>query len=257
MIGFSDALLLGIVEGLTEYLPISSTAHLVLTSHLLDIAQTNFAKTFEIAIQSGAILAVVALYWRKFLDIRVLKTLGAAFMPTAILGFFFYGTIKTYLLGNMGVVLWALAIGGALLIIFERFHREPEDAAVAPVEGISYGKAILIGLAQSVAMIPGVSRSAATIVGGLLLGVRRTAIVEFSFLLAVPTLAAATALDLFKNYAAFSHAEFGNLGVGFLAAFTTAIIAIKFLLAYIKNHTFTAFGVYRILLVILFLLFFI
>ena len=250
-----DALILGLVEGLTEYLPISSTAHLILTAEILGIAQSNFAKTFEIAIQSGAIAAVVALYWRKFLDPRIMKMVLAAFIPTGVIGFTFYQTVKTHLIGNVDVVLWALAIGGVLLIVFERWYREPEENVIPPEQEITYPKALWIGLAQSVAMIPGVSRSAATIVGGMLLGIRRATIVEFSFLLAVPTLAAATALDLLKNYKEFSGAEFGTLGIGFLASFATALFAIRFLLRYIKRHAFTAFGIYRMLLVAIFLLF--
>lgn len=250
-----DTLILGIVEGFTEYLPISSTAHLILTSDLLGIAQTNFTKTFEIAIQGGAILAVLALYWRKFLDPTMVKKVAAAFLPTGVLGFVLYPFIKTYLIGNVTVVLWSLAVGGALMIVFEYVRKDRVEPGYEMVSDITYGKAFLIGLCQSVAMIPGVSRSAATIIGGMALGLRRKTIVEFSFLLAVPTLAAATGLDLVKNYALFSGDEFISLAIGFAASFATALIAIRFLLRYIEQHTFIAFGVYRILLVVMFTLF--
>lgn len=250
-----DSLILGIVEGLTEFLPISSTAHLILTADILGLDHSAFLKTFEIAIQSGAILAVLVVYWRKFLDLEIIKKILAAFIPTAIVGFALYAIIKEHLLGNISVVLWALAIGGVALILFEKYYYKSisNENAIQDIKGLSYKKALYIGLIQSVAVIPGVSRSAATIVGGLLAGMSRYAIVEFSFLLAVPTIAGATALDLFKNYNLFSANESGILAVGFLSAFFTAIIGIKFLLSYVKNKTFVGFGIYRVLLVIVFI----
>lgn len=246
-----DATLLGIVEGITEFLPISSTGHLILAGNLLNIANSEFTKTFEIAIQLGAILSVVALYWRSFLSMEVLKKLFVAFLPTGIIGLALYHAVKTYLLGNESVVLWSLALGGIALIAFELLHREREDAAM-DITHISYTQAALIGLFQSIAIIPGVSRSAATIVGGLLLGIRRVAIVEFSFLLAVPTMAAATSLDLIKHASTFSADQALSLGIGFVVSFIVAIFSIKFLLAYVRKHSFVPFGVYRILVATLF-----
>ncbi len=247
------SLILGIVEGFTEFLPISSTAHLILTSHILSIDQSVFVKTFEIAVQSGAILAVLAIYWRKFLDIEILKKIIVAFIPTAIIGLILYKFIKTYMIGNISVVLWALAIGGIILIIFERFFRpSTETVEINDIKDLSYKQAVMIGLAQSVAVIPGVSRSAATIIGGLLAGMSRVAIVEFSFLLAVPTIGAATALDLIKNAGAFTADQSGALIIGFVSAFITALIGIRFLLAYVKGRSFVGFGVYRIVLVVVF-----
>lgn len=245
--------LLGVVEGFTEFLPISSTAHLVLASRLLGMAQSSFVKTFEIAIQSGAILAVVFLYWRKFLDGGVLKRLVVAFIPTAVIGFIFYSIVKTYLIGNIAVILWALGLGGIFLILFERWFAKKDT--ISEIGDISYLSAFGIGVCQSVAMIPGISRAAATIVGGMALGVKRETIVEFSFLLAVPTMLAATGLDIMKSFHEFSNAEFSLLGVGFLVSFITAIISIRFLLHYVHGHTFSAFGVYRILLVCLMIIF--
>jgi undecaprenyl-diphosphatase len=247
-----SSLILGIVEGFTEFLPISSTAHLTLVSDLLGIAQSEYVKTFEIAIQSGAILAVVALYWRKFLDWEVLKRVAVAFVPTSIIGLALYKVIKAHLIGNIAVTLWALAVGGLLLILFEKFHKERQGEE--NITAVSYKKSFVIGLCQSVAMIPGVSRAAATIVGGLLMGVRRETIVEFSFLLAVPTMLAATGLDLLKNWHAFSYSQMNLLVLGFISSFVMAVVSIKFLLSYIRKHTFTGFGVYRIILVALFLL---
>ena len=163
------ALIFGIVEGITEFLPISSTGHLILTGKAMGLPQTDFLKTFEIAIQLGAILSVVVLYWRSlFVDFEVLKRVMVAFIPTAILGLAFYKIIKKYLLSDSNVVLWSLFLGGLFLIVFELLHREREDA-VEYLSCISYKQSLMIGIFQSIAMIPGVSRSAATIVGGLTL----------------------------------------------------------------------------------------
>lgn len=247
MINHFFALLLGLIEGFTEFLPISSTAHLILASDALRIPQSPFTKTFEIVTQSGAILAVVVLYIRKFFEWEVLKRLAIAFLPTGVLGLIFYRVVKTYLIGNTAIALYSLAVGGALLILFEYLTAEPADSG--DVKSIGYGQAFVIGLCQSVAMIPGVSRSAATIVSGMLLGIGRRTIVEFSFLLAVPTLAAATGLDLIKNYRAFSSAQFTTLGIGFFVSFVMALLGIRFLLGYVRGHTFTVFGIYRIALV--------
>ncbi len=257
MITHFSSLILGLVEGFTEFLPISSTAHMILTAKLLGISQDNFVKTFEIAIQSGAILAVIILYWRKFTDIKNLKKIAVAFIPTAIIGLVFYKIVKTYLLGNIPVVLGALFFGGIALIVFEKKFKEKTETSIKNIEGMSYKQAAYVGVAQAVAIIPGVSRSAATIVGGRLLGISKDTIVEFSFLLAAPTMLAATGLDLLKNLHAFSGAQFGTLGIGFIASFVTAIFGIKFLLKYLKTHSFTAFGIYRIAIAILFFFIFI
>ncbi len=253
MIHIFSSLILGIVEGFTEFLPISSTAHLILASRIMGIAQSNFAKTFEIAIQSGAILAVAILYFKDFLKWGILKKIIVAFIPTGIIGLILYKFIKTYLIGNTAVVLFSLAIGGAILILFEHLFKSKD--AIDDVKNISYPKALVIGFFQSIAIIPGVSRAAATIVGGMFLGIKRETIVQFSFLLAVPTMLAATGLDLMKNFHAFSGAEFSELSIGFVSSFVMAIVGIRFLLNYIRKHSFTNFGIYRIVLVILFLIF--
>lgn len=253
MITGLSALILGLVEGFTEFLPISSTAHLILASRLLGISQSNFAKSFDIAIQSGAILAVLYLYWRKFTDVNVLKKIIVAFVPTGVIGILLYKVIKDYLLDNIAVVLWALGIGGALLMLFEYvFEKKKDMVANGASEYISYKKALGIGVFQSISMVPGVSRAAATIIGGMLMGLRRETIVEFSFLLAVPTMLAATGLDLFKNLGTFSSSETGVLAIGLVSSFLMAIVSIKFLLRYIKRHTFTGFGIYRIVLALAF-----
>ncbi len=247
------SLIFGVVEGITEFLPISSTAHLVLAAKVMNIAQSDFVKSFEIIIQFGAILSVVVLYWRRFLlDIETLKRVLAAFVPTAILGFILYKLIKNYLLSNDRIILWSLLIGGLFIIIFEMVHKE-KDAAIDDISRIPYSKCVAVGLCQSLAMIPGVSRSAATIIGGLAFGLKRTTIVEFSFLLAVPTMLAASAYDLLKSGGAFSSSQFGALAVGFIVSFVVAILSIEFLVNYIKKHTFIPFGIYRIVIALIFM----
>jgi len=242
----------GIVEGITEFLPISSTGHLILTAHTLNIKHTEFLKSFEIAIQLGAILAVVVLYRKTLINGRgIWKRILVAFLPTACIGAILYKLIKKFLLGNDVVVLWSLFIGGILLVIFEFFYREKADACDSMVS-ISYRQSFCIGLFQSVAVIPGVSRAAATIIGGLSLGLRRKTIVEFSFLLAIPTMLAATAFDLVRSASAFNAHQFFLLCTGFFVSFAVAAVTIKFLLRFIKRHNFILFGIYRICIAILF-----
>ncbi len=249
---FWHALIFGVVEGISEFLPISSTGHLILTARILNIPQTEFIKSFEISIQLGAIFSVVVLYFKSLcVDTESLKKVIAAFFPTAILGFLLHKIAKKYLLGNFHVVLGALLVGGIILIIFELLYREKENA-VSEVRSISYAQAVLIGIFQTLAIIPGVSRSAATIVGGLSLGLKRKTIVEFSFLLAVPTMMAATVLDLAKSAHNFSADQFGSLTVGFIVSFGVAILAIRFFIRYIQKHNFIAFGIYRILAALIF-----
>jgi undecaprenyl-diphosphatase len=240
-----QSIILGIVEGITEFLPISSTGHLILASRLLGLPQTDFQKSFEIAIQLGAIASVIVLYWRKFFEPAVLGRVIAAFIPTGLIGFALYHVVKTYLFGSDTVVLWALGLGGVALIVFELLHKESDDA-VADVTAIPYSKAVAIGLFQSLSIVPGVSRAGATIVGGLILGLSRSTIVEFSFLLAVPTMLAATGYDLLKNASSFEPQQFGVLAAGFISAFLVALLSIKFLLAYVRTRTFIPFGIYRI-----------
>jgi undecaprenyl-diphosphatase len=242
---FWEAFLLGIVEGLTEFLPISSTGHLMLTSEALGIEATDFRASFTIAIQLGAILAVVVLYWRSFLvDSVVLQRVVVAFIPTAALGYLLYPVV-TELLKSTPVALWSLALGGAGLILFEVFHGERRDAQEG-LKNVSLIQAVAIGLCQVFAMLPGVSRAGATVVGGMVLGLTRKTVVEFSFLLAVPTMAAATGYDLMQTAGSFSGEQVAVLAFGFVISFIMALAAIGLLLRFIKTHTFVAFGVYRI-----------
>lgn len=249
---YFQAIILSIIEGLSEFLPISSTGHLILASEALNIPQTNFVKSFQIFIQLGAILAVVVLYWRMVLQNKAIwKKIITAFIPTAIIGFLLYKFIKVYLLGNDKITLLALLIGGIILIVLELIYKE-KDHHVEKIEDITYKNAAIIGLCQSLAVIPGVSRSAATVIGALFLGTKRKAAVEFSFLLAVPTMLAATGLDLVKENFAFTADQYSILAIGFLGSFVVAIVAIKWLLRFVRNHTFIPFGIYRIVLAILF-----
>jgi undecaprenyl-diphosphatase len=244
---YLDALILGIVEGLTEFLPISSTGHLMIAQELLGIADSNFATTFNIVIQLGAISAVALLYWRRLLiDHETMKRVFAAFVPTAVIGFALYQFIKQFLLKSIPVVLCSLAIGGVIMILFERLHGEKRDG-LDKIPRMSYWQAVGVGLLQALAVVPGVSRAAATVLGGMALGIRRATTVEFSFLLAVPTTAAATAYDLYKSAGSMSLEHFELLTVGFATSFLVALIAIGWLLRFVKTHTFEAFGVYRIL----------
>jgi len=247
------ALILGIVEGITEFLPVSSTAHLILAGHALRLADSEFLKSFEIIIQLGAILSVVVLYWSKFWNWEVIKKLVIAMIPTGVIGLTVYKMLKAYLLGNVTVVLITLVVGGIALILFERFPKR--EQAEIDFSEITYGKAFLIGLFQAIAIIPGVSRSAATIVGGSLIGISKRTIVEFSFMLAVPTMVAASGLELVKGSAALA-GNYAPLAVGFVVSFVTAIIAIKSFLGYIKKHDFAAFGWYRIVLALVYFLVF-
>ncbi|MGH7175541.1 MAG: undecaprenyl-diphosphatase UppP, partial [Minisyncoccia bacterium] len=248
---FLQSVVLGIIEGATEFLPVSSTGHLILVEGLLGVIGSDFIKTFTIVIQLGAILAVVVIYWLKFFDWPLLKKLAAAFIPTGIIGLALYPLEHSFLLSSSLTVLLALFLGGVVLILFERWHtREHAALEVAGkgIEEMTYRDAALVGLAQSVAIIPGVSRSGATIVGGLALGFSRSAIVEFSFLLAVPTMIAASGLSLLKAGFAFSAGEWTALAIGTLVAFLVALAAIRWLLSFVRTHDFTPFGWYRIVL---------
>lgn len=243
-----NAIILGVVEGLSEFLPISSTGHLILAGKLLGITSTDFVKSFEIFIQSGAILAVLSLYWKDILTkMNLMKKVFVAFIPTAVIGLVLYKFIKTYLLGNSIVTLWALFLGGIALIVVELyFRRTKNEERRTDISSISYKNAALIGLIQSISIVPGVSRSAASIIGGMLLGLDRKAAVEFSFLLAIPTLLAATGLDLFKTNFHFTSQEWTYLFAGLISSFVVALLTIKWLISYVQKYTFIPFGIYRI-----------
>lgn len=245
-------LILSLVEGITEFLPVSSTGHLILVSNLLKIPASDFVKSFEIFIQLGAILSVVIIYWKKMIrGFGIWKRIVTAFIPAAVIGLVFYKSIKHYLLGNSGIVVVSLFLGGIILIFFEKFLQKQEKKS-GTIDSLNLKNALLIGVFQSVAIIPGVSRSAATIVGGMFLGLKREEAVEFSFFLAVPTMFAATGLDLVKSGINFSSHEILLLGAGFIGSFIAAFFAIKFFLNFVKKNSLVSFGIYRIFLAVVY-----
>lgn len=240
------AIILGIIEGTTEFLPISSTGHLILVSDVLNLANTEFLKTFQVAIQLGAILAIVYLYtpqvkWNMSLG----KKLILAFLPSAVFGFLLYDFIKSVLFQPLVVVI-SLIVGGVILIVIDRMFGMTQTPKVNPVESISYRQALAIGLFQIFSMIPGVSRAGATIVGGISQGLSKRQATEFSFLLAIPTMLAASSYDLYKTADRFSAFDYLLLAVSFIGAFVSAIVAVKLLLKVVNRHGFTWFGYYRI-----------
>lgn len=247
-----QALVLSIVEGITEFLPISSTGHLILASNLLKIPQTEFVKSFEIIIQLGAILAVVVIYFKKLfssLNLDLYFKLFVAFLPSAIFGLFFYKYIKMYLIGNSAVVIWSLLIGGIVMLLFEKYYCPKK---IIKNYKLKITNLIVIGILQSLAMIPGVSRAFATIFGGMIVGMNRKEATEFSFLLAIPTMFAASALDLIQTDVSTWTAVDGRLlAIGFAGSFITAYMVIKWLIKFVQNNNFNVFGWYRIILGIL------
>jgi len=248
-----DAIILGIVEGLTEFLPVSSTGHLILASELLGLDQTDTHMVFEVAIQLGAILAVACLYWRKLAARKDLfLKLAVGFLPTGVIGLTVYKMVKH--LFNPSVVSISLILGGIAFFIME-YYMKDHQPEVYDVADVSFRAAFTIGVVQCLSMVPGVSRSGATIIGGLVCRMDRKAAAEFSFLLALPTMLAATCYDVYKNAAAFKGSDWGNLLIGFIVSFIFSIVGIKVLVRFVSNHTFIPFGIYRIIAGALFLLF--
>lgn len=249
-----QVLILSIVEGVTEFLPVSSTGHLILASNILGIKETEFTKSFDLIIQLGAIAAVASLYMTRLLGVvRVWQKVIAAFVPTAVVGLIFYKIIKQFLLGNSEVVIGSLLIGGMLMIILEKFFKNRRQN-LEKIEDLKNYQAVFIGLTQSISVIPGVSRAAATIFAGLGTGLSRKTAVEFSFLLAIPTMLGAVGLDLFKTRLLFLREEYFLMMIGFIGAFITAMITVKIFIKYIENHSFMSFAVYRIVLAAIFLI---
>jgi undecaprenyl-diphosphatase len=249
-----QSIIIAIVEGLTEFLPISSTGHMILASAAMGIHEDEFVKTFEVFIQLGAILAIALMYIKRFFrGLNIYFKLFAAFLPTAIVGLLAYDYIKAYLF-NPVVVSVSLILGGIVLIFIDK-KVVSKESTLQDVEDISYKNAFFIGLCQCLSMVPGTSRAAATIIGGVFNGLDKKQATEFSFLLAVPTMIAAGGYDLIKSDLAFDQAQVIMLAVGFVVAFISAWFAVKLFLKYVSNHGFTAFGWYRIVLGILFLIF--
>jgi undecaprenyl-diphosphatase len=238
-----NALILGIVEGITEFLPISSTGHLILASNLLG-ADDERGKVFDVVIQTGAMLAVVWEYRARFfrIDTKLWTNLVVAFIPAAVLGLLFGSFIKQYLFRPVPVAL-AFIVGGLIILGVDRGHR---DSRVQSTQAMTWLDALKVGFAQCFALIPGTSRSGATIIGGMLFGLSRPAATEFSFFLAVPTLIAAGAYDLWKHRDLFEPSDVGIFAVGSAAAFISAFIVVRWLIRYVATHDFRPFAWYRI-----------
>jgi len=237
------AAILGIVEGLTEFLPVSSTGHLILAGDLLDANDQRW-NVFNIVIQTGAMLAVVWEYRARFfkVDLQLYRNLLVAFIPAAVLGFLFSKIIKLYLFHAVPVAL-AFIVGGVVILIVE---RKPLQPRVESTQAMTWLDALKVGIAQCFALIPGTSRSGATIIGAMLFGLSRKAATEFSFFLAVPTLVAAGLYDLWKNRDLLSAADVPVFGVGSVVAFVSAFVVIRWLIRYVATHDFKPFAWYRI-----------
>lgn len=244
---YFDAIILAIIEGLTEFLPVSSTGHMIIASSLLGIESDPFAKTFTVAIQLGAIVSVLMLYWKRFFQsLNFYFKLLVAFIPAMIFGFLFNDQIDA-LLENVVVVAISLITGGILFLFIDKLFNQEHTSN----ESVTYRSALLIGMFQVIAMIPGVSRSAATIIGGLTQKLNKKTAAEFSFFLAVPTMLAATGYKLFKFYLngnTFGQEQITTLMIGNVVAFVVALLAIKSFISYLTQHGFKVFGYYRIIL---------
>ncbi|ATX78520.1 Undecaprenyl-diphosphatase [Mariprofundus aestuarium] len=241
-----QAIWLGLIEGATEFLPISSTGHLIVVSHWLGISQNEENKAFEVIIQLAAILAVVANYREKFtfkyLDLW--KKVVLAFIPIGVVGFLFHKQIKAMF--TVETVATMFIVGGIVFLIVEYLHRDREYPTKR-VEEMSYRQALWVGIAQVFALIPGTSRAGASIIGALLVGVDRKASAEFSFLLALPVMMAASGFDLLKHYQDFTGSNLIVLAAGFVVAFVSAWFVMRLFIRFLEHFTFIAFGIYRIL----------
>ena len=250
-----QSIIIAIVEGLTEFLPISSTGHMIITEKLLNLSENDFSKVSTVAIQFGAILSVVVLSWKKFMDFKnwqFYAKLAAAVLPALILGFLFSKKIDALLESSITVAISMLA-GGIILIFIDNVFKEH---TIHDEKEVSFARAIMIGIWQCLAMIPGVSRSAASIIGGMQQKLTRNAAAEFSFFLAVPTMLAATGYKLlkyYKEYGGFSSNEIKQLAIGNVVAFIVALLAIKFFIGFLKKHGFRVWGYYRIIVGIILL----
>jgi len=251
-----DSILLGIIEGFTEFLPISSTGHLIVASEFLNIDQNNVTKAYEVIIQFAAILAVILNYSDKFhpSKIELWKKLILAFIPIGAVGFVFSSYIKAMF--DIKIVAIMFIVGGIVFLIVEKYYTET-NKHIDDIEKVTYKQALYIGLAQIFALIPGTSRAGSTIIGAMIVGLNRRASAEFSFLLAFPVMCATTGYDLLKHYNDFSDANLLVLGIGFVTAFFIAFLTIKLFLVFLEKFTFISFGIYRIIFGTILLLWFI
>ncbi|QSZ42824.1 undecaprenyl-diphosphate phosphatase [Sulfurimonas aquatica] len=251
-----DSVILGAIEGFTEFLPISSTGHLIVASEFLGIDQTSVTKAYEVIIQFAAILAVIFNYKDKFTfkKIDLWSKVFLAFIPIGAVGFVFSSQIKE--LFTINIVAIMFIVGGVIFLIVEKFFIKENAKLIDDVEDVSLKQSLVIGFAQIFALVPGTSRAGSTIIGALLVGLSRKASAEFSFLLAFPVMSAVTAYDLLKHYNEFTSANLDALAVGFVISFLVAFVTIKLLLKFLEKFTFVAFGVYRIIFGVLLLILF-
>jgi undecaprenyl-diphosphatase len=248
-----QAIIIGIIEGFTEFLPISSTGHMIVASEFLGVEQSAVVKAYEVIIQFAAILAVILLYKEKINlnEIELWKKIVAAFFPLAIVGFLLKDWIKEIF--TVSTVAWMFIIGGIIFIIVEQFHKDKEKPS-QDIEEITWRQAMIIGFGQILSLVPGTSRAGSTIIAGMLSGVSRKASTEFSFLLAIPVMMAVSGYDLLKHYQDFIGADLTAFLVGFIVAFFVAYITIKMFIVFLQRFTFVAFGIYRIIFGIILLM---
>ncbi len=252
-----QSILLGAIEGVTEFLPVSSTAHLILTSRFLGLRQTEFQTFFEVFIQSGAILSVTALYLKYLFTHRgVQKNILASFIPTAVIGFALHKIIKTVFFQSEPLIIGSMIVIALVFLLVEHKIKNGSFQLKKSVGNLTTTQALLIGLAQSLAVVPGVSRAGIIIVTMMMMGFKRDESAKYSFMLAIPTILAASALDLYQSRDTLSQSssQVGLLAVGFVTAFITAYLSVKWLIRYLQTNTLTGFAYYRILLAIIVLL---
>jgi undecaprenyl-diphosphatase len=248
-----QAIIIGIIEGFTEFLPISSTGHMIVASKFLGIEQSAVIKAYEVIIQFAAILAVMLLYRDKInlKEMDLWTKIMAAFLPLAIIGFLLKDWVKEIFV--IETVAWMFIVGGVIFIVVEYFHKDEEKKS-KEVEEITWFQAMSIGFGQVLSLVPGTSRAGSTIIAGMLSGVNRKASTEFSFLLAIPVMTAVSGYDLLKHYNDFVGADLTAFVVGFVVAFVVAYITIKLFMAFLQRFTFIAFGIYRIVFGIILLM---
>ena len=251
-----QALVLGVVEGITEFLPISSTGHLIIAGKFLGLPQDNAQTAFDIIIQLGAIFAVIANYREKFRPryFVLWSKIALAFIPIGVVGFVFEYQIEA--LFSVTVVATTFIIGGVIFLVLEHFYEPGQAHHITDIEAVSWRHAFLVGCAQVFALVPGMSRSGSTIVGGLLVGLERKTAAEFSFLLALPVMVATTGYAALMHHSEFVGGNLGPLAIGFFTAFVVAFFSVRWLIHFLTRHTFRAFGVYRIALGIILLIWF-
>jgi undecaprenyl-diphosphatase len=250
------SLILGLVEGFTEFLPISSTGHMVLVSHFLNIPESVTLSTFEIVVQVGAIGAVIVLYFKKLFETEIIKKLIIAFIPTGIIGLLVFPHIKVWLQSSL-LVAFTMLIGGILILVIENWYEKKLDnSEIKETKNITYYQAFLLGIYQAIAVIPGISRSGAMIVGGLTMKLPRKILTEFTFLLAVPTMIIATLYTIYKKHSELAFDSLTPIIFGTIISFVVALIVVRYFLNYIRSHSFKIFGWYRIIfgIILLFIL---